>query len=80
MKSVITSLLALIIGLYVQIRGSETALDLLRPIDKDSYWSSHREEVKGSFVISWDAYTKYAWGTFFRDMCFCKCSQQYPAS
>ncbi|KAE8132907.1 glycoside hydrolase [Aspergillus pseudotamarii] len=60
-KSVITSLLALIIGRYVQIRGSETPFDL-RPIDKDSYWSSHREEVKDSFVISWDAYTKYAWG------------------
>ncbi|KAE8381462.1 glycoside hydrolase [Aspergillus bertholletiae] len=40
----------------------ETAFPISQSIDKDSYWSSHREKVKNSFVVSWDAYAKYTWG------------------
>jgi hypothetical protein len=40
----------------------ETVLNFLSPVYKDSYWDSHREEVKDAFVTSWDAYAKYTWG------------------
>ncbi|KAL4968491.1 glycoside hydrolase family 47 protein [Aspergillus stella-maris] len=31
-------------------------------IESDSYWELHRQEVKDTFITSWDAYAKYAWG------------------
>ncbi|PKY06608.1 mannosyl-oligosaccharide 1,2-alpha-mannosidase [Aspergillus campestris IBT 28561] len=61
-----TSLAALAMGWYLPMSRFEdpleNSLDFFRSIDKDSAWVSHREEVKGAFVTSWDAYTKYAWG------------------
>lgn len=31
---------------------------------KNVDWNERREEVKQAFVTSWDAYSKYAWGTW----------------
>lgn len=64
--SLCASLAALAVGWYLPMTQFETpletSLDFFRSIGKDSYWESHREEVKRAFVTSWDAYTKYAWG------------------
>ncbi len=54
--------LALLAGNFTGRANVETALDFFRPVYRDSYWDSHREEVKDAFVTSWDAYAKYAWG------------------
>ncbi|KAB8234048.1 glycoside hydrolase family 47 protein [Aspergillus alliaceus] len=62
LKPLFACLLVLVTGWYLQFLGFETTLDFFRPIDKDSYWDGHREEVKDAFVTSWDAYAKYAWG------------------
>jgi mannosyl-oligosaccharide alpha-1,2-mannosidase len=54
--------LAFLAGNFTGHLNVETALDFVSPVYKDSYWDSHREEVKDAFVTSWDAYVKYAWG------------------
>lgn len=54
--------LALLAGNFTCRSNVETALDFFRSDDRDSYWNSHREEVKDAFATSWDAYAKYAWG------------------
>lgn len=68
LKSLVTGFLALAAAWWLRFltfeTTLETALDLFRPIEKDSYWDGHREEVKDAFVTSWDAYAQYAWGKF----------------
>lgn len=54
--------LALLAGNLTGHANVETALDFFHPVYRDSYWDSHKEEVKDAFVTSWDAYAKYAWG------------------
>jgi hypothetical protein len=49
-------------GRFAGRSNVETTLDYFRPVGSDSYWDTHREEVKDVFVTSWDAYAKYAWG------------------
>lgn len=53
---------ALPVGWYLQGSNLDSVLDHVRPINEDSFWAGHREEVKDAFVTSWDAYSKYAWG------------------
>ncbi|KAI2794152.1 Mannosyl-oligosaccharide 1,2-alpha-mannosidase [Penicillium oxalicum] len=53
---------ALLAGNFKNLSNEGTVIDFFRPIDKDTYWESHREEVKDAFLTSWDAYSKYAWG------------------
>lgn len=68
LKSLVTGFLALAAAWWLRSLSFETtletALDFFRPIDEDSYWYGHREEVKDAFVTSWDAYARYAWGKF----------------
>lgn len=68
LKSLVTGFLALATAWWLRFLSFgttlETALDFFRPIEKDSYWDGHREEVKDAFVTSWDAYAQYAWGKF----------------
>lgn len=68
LKSLVTGFLALAATWWLRFLSFETtletALDFFRPIEKDSYWDAHREEVKDAFVTSWDAYAQYAWGKF----------------
>lgn len=33
-----------------------------KPVD----WAARREKVRDTFVVSWDGYEKYAWGTLRR--------------
>ncbi|KAE8151990.1 glycoside hydrolase [Aspergillus avenaceus] len=58
--------LLLALGRYLQVGRFyeilDSTLDSFRPLHRDDYWATHREEVKDAFVISWDAYAKYAWG------------------
>ncbi|KAL4940735.1 hypothetical protein BDV06DRAFT_230128 [Aspergillus oleicola] len=66
LRSLFTGLLAAVVGWWLGLLNVETALEaplgFFQPIDKDSNWEEHRKEVKDSFVASWDAYAKYAWG------------------
>ncbi|KAJ5918618.1 Mannosyl-oligosaccharide 1-2-alpha-mannosidase [Penicillium verhagenii] len=50
------------VGTHIYTPSTETVLDYFRPTDQDSYWDSHREEVKKAFTTSWNAYAKYSWG------------------
>lgn len=61
-KSLLVSLVVLPMGWYLQESSLDFALDHFRPINEDSYWAGHREEVKHTFIASWSAYSKYAWG------------------
>ncbi|KAL4745271.1 hypothetical protein BDW72DRAFT_186887 [Aspergillus terricola var. indicus] len=64
--SLFTGLLTTVVGWWFGILNAETALEVpwgfFQPIDRDSHWEEHRKEVKDTFVASWDAYAKYAWG------------------
>ena len=60
----LSSVFALLAGNFKSLSNEGTVTDFFRTIDKDTYWESHREEVKDAFVTSWDAYFKYAWGTW----------------
>lgn len=64
-KSLLVSLVAVPVGWYLQGSGLDPVLDHFRPVHQDSYWDRHREEVKDAFVVSWDAYSKYAWGMYY---------------
>ena len=64
-----TGLLATVIGWRLGILSVGTVLEVplgfFQPIDKDSHWEEQRKEVKDTFVASWDAYAKHAWGKLF---------------
>lgn len=62
LMSALIGVLAFSAGLFMGDPSIEFALDYFRPMNRDSYWEEHREEVKEVFVKSWDAYSKYAWG------------------
>lgn len=64
LMSALIGVLTLSAGLFVGDPSVEFALDYFQPMNRDSYWEGHREEVKDVFVKSWDAYSKYAWGKF----------------
>lgn len=65
LMSALIGVLALSAGLFMGDPSVEFALDYFRPMNRDSCWEGHREEVKDVFVKSWDAYSKYAWGKFW---------------
>lgn len=41
---------------------SRSNLPKKKPSKADAIWLERREQVKGAFVTSWDAYEHYAWG------------------
>ncbi|RAK89835.1 glycoside hydrolase [Aspergillus costaricaensis CBS 115574] len=55
------AILALIAGWYLHFLSLDTLLGPSPSVHNDTYWESHREEVRTSFTTSWDAYAKYAW-------------------
>jgi hypothetical protein len=60
--SILIAVLALVARLFWGTPNYEAALGYFRPENRDSYWEEHRDEVKDTFLTSWDAYSKYAWG------------------
>ncbi|KAL4789067.1 glycoside hydrolase [Aspergillus venezuelensis] len=65
----LTGLLATaVVGLWPGLSKLGMALDTplrnfrFESIESDKYWEPHRQEIKDTFITSWDAYAKYAWG------------------
>ena len=57
-------LLLVLLGLvakYFFFTDSEYGLSF-SSLDRDDDWDQQREEVRETFITSWDAYSKYAWG------------------
>ena len=57
-------LLLVLLGLVAKFfffTDSEFGLGSSR-LDRDDDWDQQREEVRETFITSWDAYSKYAWG------------------
>ncbi|OJJ72310.1 hypothetical protein ASPBRDRAFT_41990 [Aspergillus brasiliensis CBS 101740] len=54
--------LSIIVGWYFHFLRLDYLLGPSPSIHNDTYWESHREEVRTAFISSWDAYAKYAWG------------------
>ncbi|GLA59249.1 mannosyl-oligosaccharide alpha-1,2-mannosidase [Aspergillus tubingensis] len=56
------AILALIVGWCFHFLSLDTLLGPSPSVHNDTYWESHRDEVRTAFTTSWDAYAKYAWG------------------
>jgi len=52
---------ALAVGLILWLQG--TQIEQAHHTSRAVYWDNRREEVKEAFISSWDAYSKYAWGS-----------------
>lgn len=50
-----------LVAKYFFFTDSEYGLGF-SPLDRDDDWDQQREEVRETFITSWDAYSKYAWG------------------
>ncbi|KAL3426365.1 glycosyl hydrolase family 47 [Phlyctema vagabunda] len=57
----VASLVLIFLTLILFLQTLEDVPDF-RLWTKVPNWDARREEVKNAFVISWDAYSKYAWG------------------
>lgn len=59
-RALIAGVVALAVGLILWSRGPQAGLGHYASRGVD--WDERREEVKGAFISSWDAYAEHAWG------------------
>lgn len=62
LQGLLTGAAAIFAGSCADFTSFDAAFDYFRPVQDDSYWHDHKQEVREVFVTSWDAYSKYAWG------------------
>lgn len=61
-SAILIAILAFVVGWRFQFLSLDALLGPSPSLHNDTYWESHREEVRTAFTTSWDAYAKYAWG------------------